>query len=168
MDTRRLRPRELLAAAGAVVLLVAMLLDWFSHPTAAPTGGPAGTAALNAWQAFGVIDVVLALLALAGIAVLALNAAHRVPAVPVAAEGLTLVAAILARLAVLYRLVDQPGGNAAVRVEPGLYLGLASVLAIFFGAYRALRDESPRATPAPAVELRPAPSGATPAKEGPA
>src|SRR3712207_252304 len=116
MDTSRLRPGELLAAAGGVLLLVALVLDWYAVE--------GGGRSLNGWQAFGVIDVVLALLALGGLALAALNLLARGVILPVAAEVLVTAFGLLALLLVLYRLVNQPGANSAVGVEPGAYVGL--------------------------------------------
>ncbi len=119
MSSSPLRPGELLAAAAGVLLLGALLLDWYAA---------AGAASLNAWQAFDVLDVVLALVGLAGLALVVLNAVRESPALPVAAEALTTVLALLAALVVVYRLLDQPGPNDVVGVEPGAYLGLAATL----------------------------------------
>ena len=54
-ELSRLRPGELVAAAGGVALLVSLFLDWYARrPVARST-------ALTAWEAFAVIDVLLAL-----------------------------------------------------------------------------------------------------------
>ena len=159
MDKSRLRPGELLAAAGGVLLLVALVLDWYGGSCAALVNGRAMdvSVALNAWEAFDVLDVLLALAALGGIALAVLEATQRSPTVPNAAGVITTSLALLLALAVLYRWLNQPGPNDVVGVEPGLYLGLLALGLLFFGAYRSLADESARRTPAPHVEVRPAP-----------
>jgi hypothetical protein len=149
MDLRRLRPGELLAAAGGIALLALTVVAWYDRP---------GGGSASAWAAFTVLDVALALAGLAGVLLAVLNAARRTPALPVFAEVWTTALAGLVALAVFYRLVDKPGGYDAV--APGGYLGLGATLLIAAGAFRSLRDEAPRGTPAPEVELRPAPSGA--------
>ena len=157
MDTSRLRPGEILAAAGGAVLLVVLLLDWYG----AEGGG------LTAWQAFDVLDLWLALVAAGAIALAVLNAARHSPALPVAVAVQVTVAALLSLVFVAYRLLDQPGANDAVDVEGAAYAGLLATSAILFGAYKALQDESGRATPAPEVELRPAPPATAPVPEPP-
>jgi hypothetical protein len=148
MPSSPLRPGELLAAAAGVLLLGALLLDWY----AAAGGGP-----LNAWQAFDVLDVVLALLAVASLALAVLEATSASPVKPTGAAVLTTTFAALALLAVLYRWLDQPGPDGAVGVEPGLYVGLLATALLLAGAFRALADESPRRVPMSAAEARPAP-----------
>ena len=47
MDLRRLRPGELIAAAGGVALLVVMFLDWYEF----------NGMGVTAWAAFTITDV---------------------------------------------------------------------------------------------------------------
>ncbi len=157
MDTSRLRPGELLAAVGGALLLVSLVLDWYAVRAGPAPGRPSGgSLGRNAWEAFGILDVVLALAALGGIALVILNLVQRSPTLPVAAEVLATALALLALLAVVYRLIDKPGSVAGV--EPGAYIGALATAVVFYGGFRALRDESPRGTPLPEVEVRPAPA----------
>jgi hypothetical protein len=140
----RLRAPELIAGAGGVALLVALSTDWYSGATA--------------WQAFSVLDVVLALLALAPLALVALQATRQSPSLPVAFSVLTTVAGALATLLILYRILNQPGPNDLVEVEPGAWLGLAAAAAMAAGGWRSVRVEAIPGAVTPAIEDLSAPT----------
>ncbi len=151
------RPRtgEMVAAAAGVALLVVMFLDWY-RTGGAPGVAPAG---LSAWQAFGALDVILALIAVLAIAPAVLSATRRSPAMPIAASVVVAALGIFATLAILYRILNQPGPNDLVESGLGAFLGFVSVLAIAAGSWSASTDEDVPPTPRDlaAVETRPAP-----------
>ena len=149
---RRVRPGEIVAGVAGLALLVVLFLDWYSV-----AGRAAG---LSAWDAFTVVDVLLALLALLGIALLVSQVAGRGPALPVALEVITTTLALAATLLVLYRIANQPGANDGVGVAVGAWLGAACCVALFLGAWLALRDERARPAdpPPPEPERRPTPA----------
>jgi drug/metabolite transporter (DMT)-like permease len=140
----RLRDGELIAGAGAVALLVALFLGWYSGA--------------SAWQAFSVLDVVLALVALLALALVLAQATRESPSVPVALSVLTAVAGALATLFVLYRILNQPGPNDAVEVEAGAWIGLVAAALVAVGGGRSLRVEAIPGAARPPVEDLPAPA----------
>jgi hypothetical protein len=150
---RRVRTGELVSAAGAVVLLISMFLDWYGLSDPLPF-------AANAWQAFGVVDLLLAVVIALGLALLAFQFVGRGPALPVAIEVVTSTLALIALLLVAYRILNQPGPNDAVDVRFGAWLGLVAVAVVFWGAWKSLTDERPRpADPAaPEPERRSTPA----------
>ena len=141
---RRLRDGEWIAGAGAVALLVALFLGWYSGA--------------SAWQAFSVLDVVLALVALLALALVIAQATRESPSVPVALSVLTAVAGVLATLFVLYRILNQPGPNDAVEVEAGAWLGLAAAALVAVGGARSMRVEAIPGAARPPIEDLPAPA----------
>jgi high-affinity Fe2+/Pb2+ permease len=141
---RRLRGSDLVAAAGAVALLAALFLDWYSGA--------------SAWQAFSVLDVVLALLALVPLAVAPLQATRDSPSLPVAFSVLAVVAGALAALLIAYRIVNQPGPNDAVDVQAGAWIGLAAAVVSSGGGWRSMHDEAMPGVPRRPVEDLPAPT----------
>jgi len=149
--SRRLRPGELLAAAGGVVLLVSLFLDWY--------GLRGRSAGVSAWQAFAVADVLLALVALLAIALAVAQLTLRGPALPVGLGVVTSAVSIAGVLVVVFRLIDQPGANDLIELRAGAWIGLAAALAAAAGAWMAMGDDRPRpADPAPVtVERRAAP-----------
>jgi hypothetical protein len=157
VDLSRLRPGELIAAAGGVALLVVMFLDWYELQG----GGGIRSIGLTAWQAFGILDVILAIAALAAIALAVVTAARRSPALPVAASVVTAALGIAATLLVLYRILNQPGPNEFVEAELGAFLGFVAALAIAAGSWASMRDEEWEAPPV-ATDVRPMPP-----REGP-
>jgi len=154
-----IRSGEALAAVAATVLLVVMTAaDWYAPP--APPVGWTGYAPLegtaSAWAVFGLLDLVLLVPAALALALAVLTATRRSPAWPVALALVLVPAALLASLALAYRLLDPPGALAAAT---GAWLGLACTLALLLAAWLSLRDERPRGRAArrPAVALRSAP-----------
>ncbi|MEO8687174.1 MAG: hypothetical protein ABI611_03015 [Solirubrobacteraceae bacterium] len=163
MELSRLRPGDILAGVGGVVLLVVMFLDWYAAGGSTEIQGQNLKISIgfNAWEAFSVTDLILALTALSGIALAVLTAGRRSPALPVAAGVITTTLGALATLLVFYRILNQPGPNEFVEVKLGAFLGFLAVLAVAVGGYRATQDEDGEDAPMP-TDVRP-----TPAPEGP-
>jgi len=163
MDLSRLRPGELIAAAGGAALLVVMFLDWYGAGGSAEFQGQSIdiSVGITAWQAFGVTDLIVALVAVIAIGLAVVTAGRRSPALPVAASVITASLGSLAALLVLYRILNQPGPNEFVEVKLPAFLGFLCVLAIAAGGWRAVRDEEWEGVPVE-TEMRP-----TPPLEGP-
>ena len=149
---RRVRAGELVAGAAGVVLLASMFLSWYSISGRDDT--------LTAWGAFSVVDVLLALVALLGIALALSEVVGRGPALPVGLAVITTTLGLAATLLVLYRILNQPGPNDLISVEPGAYLGFLATLGVFLGAWLSLSDERPRPVdpPPPEPQRRPTPA----------
>ena len=154
----RLRAADLVAGAGGLALIAAMFLHWYGLPVEVlATGGPSRPIEFTAWQVFDVLDVVLTLLALVPLGLVLTQATRESPAIPALFSVLTIVAGALAALLILYRIVNQPGPNAAIEVEAGAWLGLLAAAIVTAGGWRSTRDERmPGAAPRP-VEHMPAP-----------
>ncbi len=150
MDPRRVRKGELLTGLAGLALLLFMFVGWY--------GTPGREAKTNAWESFAVVDILLAIAAVMAIAYLVATIVSRTAAVPQALAALTVLAAGLAALFVLYRVIDLPGPAGATR-ELGLALGVIATFAIAVAAWIGMRDESfPAAlTPNLDVEVLPAP-----------
>ncbi len=176
MKLSRLRSGELIALAGAVALAVLLGLDWFaiSTPEADLRAHESGIRSLG-WLATLLVLVAIAL----AVALAVVTATQRGAGLPVVLGVLTTAAGILATLAVLVRLVLQPGlgvgaGDADVDVRWPALAGLLAVLTLAAGAWRAMGDER---TDAPesiaqrrevlaAAGVRPAPPRSAPAPPG--
>jgi hypothetical protein len=161
----RVRPADVVAGIGGVVLLGSLWLKWYGIDPAAFADGttPASPAlaakvpSIDAWQAFSVVDILLAPAALLAIGVPLTSAFARSPAKPVAFALLSTVGGALAVLLVLFRIVDQPGSNALVAVKAGAWIGLAGALITFVGSFLALADEHTPGAEPPPLSVRPAP-----------
>lgn len=156
MRLNRLRRGEWIALIGAVGLFVVMFLDWyeprgFYFGSVGPESGWSGVG----WFAVG--SVVLTIL-VCGYWLLA-TATHDSPAIPVAGEVVTVVLGAITSLALLARLVFQPGPNALTELELGAYLGPALAIALTAGAWIAMADERTEAAYSQPgdIELRPLP-----------
>ena len=149
---RRVRTGEVVAGVAGVLLLVSTFLNWYTV-----SGRDDG---LTAWAAFGVVDVLVALVALLGIALAVSQVVGRGPALPVALGVITTTLALAGTLLVLYRILNQPGPNDLIGVEPGAYVGLLATLGVFLGAWLSLSDERPRPVdpPPPEPQRRPTPA----------
>jgi hypothetical protein len=165
VELSRLRPGDLLAAAGGVALLVVMFLDWYAAGGTTQVGGRLVTVSVGftAWEAFGITDILLAIAALTAIGLAVLTATRRSPALPVAGSVITSTAGILGVLLVLYRILNQPGPNEFIEVKFPAFLGFLCVLAIAAGGWMSMRDEEWAGADLP-VDVRPTPpaEGAAP------
>ena len=138
-----MRSGEWLALAGAVALIALLCLDWFflSTPDARVGAHESG------WRSLG---WPITLLLLAGIgcalAMVFTTLTQRAQAWPIILAALTFVVGLLGTLAIVVRLIAQPGlgvdaGNADVEIEPAAWLGLLSMLAITAGGWIGELDE---------------------------
>jgi hypothetical protein len=153
MDLRRLRHGEWIAAAGGVILVLSLFLDWYREFV-----GVDLAVDLTGFESFDVLDIVLVLIAALAIALAVLQAARDSPAIPVGAGVLTVVFGALGVLLVAYRIVNQPGPNELIEVRAGAWVGLLATVAITIGGWESIRDERVRGLPpGPEPELRPTP-----------
>ena len=162
MDLRRLRPGELLAATGGVVLFVSLFLPWYRPSDCLELRGDItrGGCDLTAWQALAVNDVILALIAAAAASLLLVSAAHEVQAVPMAMDSLVTLVGTVGLILVVVRVVWLP--DLADQRAWGLWLGLVGAAAIVAGGYLAMRDQGhPASAPQREIEITalPAPRG---------
>ena len=131
MDLARITPGERLAAAGGVMLVVAMFVfRWFE----ADAGGE-----LNGWDSFGFpLDLLVFLGGVFGVGHAVMRAAGVIPGEPPAPRGRAVVAvgALVAAL-VLVRLIATPGDTDA---QLGGFLALLAALCICAGGAIATRD----------------------------
>jgi hypothetical protein len=138
VDLRRLRAGEWLATAGGAGMLASLFAVWYDDR--------------SGFEALGVIDVLLVLLAALAILLGILQATQTSPAKPVGAGVLTVTFGAIGVLLVLVKLV-VPG-------DPGLgvFVALASAVAITAGGWLSLATEQVRGLP-PGLEpeLRPPP-----------
>jgi hypothetical protein len=120
MDPDRARGRieagPILAGIGALLLLVALFLDWYEGP---------GTA----WEVFEVWDVVLAALALTALYSAFEEIAGREPL----AERLLLLTGLLALVIVLSQVINDPPAATDAGKESGIWLALGGAALMALG-----------------------------------
>jgi hypothetical protein len=136
-DPSRLRRGEILAGAGAVLLLVFMLAgDWYGSGSHERTG----------WQALTDLRWLVIVTTALALLLTVTQAVRRAPAVPAALSVIVTVLGIITVLALIYRvLIDPPAHEQAAA-----YLGLLSAIALAYGAYASLRQEGVARRDAPA------------------
>jgi uncharacterized membrane protein len=132
VDARRLSPAEWIAGFGGVLLIVSLLLPWYS------AGGQDATA----WQAMSVDDVLIAVTALLALAAVVIDSTERGSGISIAALSLASLPAFVALVLVVYRVAD-PAPSVDVSLEIGAWLGLLGALCTFFGVLFGMRDEGP-------------------------
>jgi hypothetical protein len=140
----RLSQGQVIAAVGAVVLLVAMFLPWIgvsgpSIPSGIPVPGGVSTGSTtdNVWKG-STLDVYLLVTAIVALlpAVLALTDASEEFSFVSAATFLLGVVGVI--LVIAFLTVDFPDG--ADR-KYGAFIGLAAAIAIAVGGFRAMQEE---------------------------
>jgi hypothetical protein len=145
MNLKQLRLGELLALAGAIVVIVSLFVRSYE----APVGN------LDAWNTFGP-GVVLLLVAVCGALAMVVSAlTERTTALPVSTAVWCVLLGLLAVIAAIVRVLERPEHASSVCI--GAWLALAGAVAILVGAWQALRDERPQLYPParPAAPPRP-------------
>jgi hypothetical protein len=123
-DPSRLRRGEVLAGAGAVLLLVFML-----------AGKWAGS--LSGWEALPTLRWLLAVTIAAAFVLVFVQVTRRAPAVPVTMSWLLTVLGSVSVLALIYRVLINPPAHQ----HAAAYLGLLSALGLAYGGFLSLREE---------------------------
>ena len=149
VDLRRLRAGEIIAGASGILLVVGLLLPWYTHEVATSFGPRPSLPSQNAFEALAVADLLLVILAVAAVGLAITTAAEKTVAVPIAYASLLSLAAVVGLILVLVHLGSSPtpagGVPAETRVDTGtaggLYLALLASLGILAGALLAMRDE---------------------------
>lgn len=145
-DYTRIRQGELIAAIGAVALLVVTFLDWYTFKGSdrlrfllLSSGKPAPLTG-SAWHVFSNTSLLLAVLMILALALATLRATDRRVEFPLAA-----VTAGLGAVTVLLMLdklfVSRPGGNTYTQVAVGGYVGLILIVVVTVGAAIAARAD---------------------------
>jgi hypothetical protein len=129
VSVRRLRLGELLAAAGAVCLIVALTLPWYEN----------AEGKLSAWSTFGPAVVLLILAAVAALALLLATVTERTPALPVAAGVWGVLFGAIAVVAAIVRILERP--DHASSLCAGAWLALVGAVAVLLGSWQSIRDE---------------------------
>lgn len=119
---------DLLAAAGALVLLVLMFaLKWYGP--GAITNGKEVTTTVNGWEALIHLRWLMLLTIVCALLVVVIRATSRMRALPAATGLIVPLLGLVTLLWLGYRVfISIPPGQ-----KPAAYLGLASVLAIVVG-----------------------------------
>jgi drug/metabolite transporter (DMT)-like permease len=145
MNLKQLRLGELLALAGAILVILSLFERWYE----APVGD------LDAWNTFGP-GVVLLLVAVCGALAMVISAlTERTTALPVSTAVWCVLLGLLAVVAAIVRVLERPEHATSVCI--GAWLALAGAVAILVGAWQALRDERPQLYPPARPAARPRP-----------
>jgi hypothetical protein len=149
MDLSKLRRGELIAAAGGIVLLVALfVLDWYAVGVDVSTPfGDISSSGLEfgAWDGQGftgtIANLVILAAAIAAIGLAVVTATSRTITLPVAASALTAGLGLAAVVMVFLRMVFQPGQNEFIELRFGIWLALISSAVIAYGGWDSMREE---------------------------
>ena len=129
MRLRRIRLGELLAATGAVCLIVSLTMRWYEN----------AEGKLSAWSTFGPAVVLLILAAVAALALLLATVTERTPALPVAAGVWGVLFGLIAVVAAFVRVLERP--DHASSLCAGAWLALVGAVAVLLGSWQSIRDE---------------------------
>jgi len=148
--TPKLSMGERISAVSAILLFVAMFLDWFGAKVAGVPGFTGnvegGGGGYSAWDALDVIPVflMLAIVLALGVALVRLTDADL--ELSLSLNAFVAAGGALAFLLILYRIVFPPDfGIAGVAVDTtlklGVFLGLLAAAGIAYGGWSAMREE---------------------------
>ncbi len=145
MDVPRLRRGEVIAAAGAVVLLISLFsLSWYGLSGAVQRSAAALgiTTTISGWDALTDLRWLILVTAIVALALAFAQATSRAPAFPASLSVIATVLGALTSLTLIYRvLINVPGPSDLVGARAGAYLGLVSALVLTAGAFCSLRAE---------------------------
>jgi len=131
MSLRRLRVGELLALAGSICMILALVEPWYESPIGA----------LDLWDTFGPAAVLLLAALCAALAMVLSALTERSPALPVSTAVWCVPLGLFAVIGAVVRVLERPDHATALRA--GAWLALAGAVAVLMGAWLALRDERP-------------------------
>jgi heme A synthase len=149
VDLRRLRAGEVIAGLSGVVLILALLLPWYTREVVTSFGPRSSLPSPNAFESMAVADLLLLVVAIAAIGLAVDTALEKTVAVPLTWASLLLFASLVAFFLVLFHLGAAPVPEGTVpaetRVETstaaGAWLALLATVAMFAGSLLAMRDE---------------------------
>lgn len=140
---------KLAAAAGALLLVDMVVLDWYRSEAvgnAPATEGDQASFGANAFQAFEFVDLLLLVLAIAAIAIAVVRV---LGSASEGGSGQTLLGTgLVAFLLILFRFIVPPGDTSqaqfevTVSPELGVYVGLGLAFLVALGGYLALRQQA--------------------------
>jgi drug/metabolite transporter (DMT)-like permease len=145
MKLKQLRVGELLALAGAILVIVSLFVRSYE----APVGN------LDAWNTFGPGVALLLAAAAAALAMVISAVTERSTALPVSIAVWCVLLGLIAVVAAIVRAFERPDHASMACV--GVWLALAGAVAILLGAWLALRDERPSLYEPARPEPRPRP-----------
>jgi hypothetical protein len=143
MNTGRLSQGLMIAAVGAVALLVAMFLPWIGVDFAAdvPSGFPeppgGGEETQNVWEGSS-LDVYLLITGVVALLPALLAASGSAEEFSFASAATFLLGTVGTILLIVYLTIDFPDG---AERKYGAFIALAACVAIAFGGFRALQEE---------------------------
>ena len=145
-DLARVRSGELVAGLGGLALLVFMFVpDWYTvkGPLAPTLANLGGRTTWDGWWGLAGARYLILLSVISALALLYFQAAQRAPAIPATFSVIVTVLGVASVLALIYRLLAGPPAEGGfLDQQAGVYLGLLAALAVTYGGYRSLREES--------------------------
>lgn len=124
-----MRLGELLALAGAVCVIVSLLLPWYENSL--------GT--LSAWDTFGPTLALLIAAVAAALGLVVSTVTERSTALPVAAAVWSTLLGFVAVIAAVVRVLERP--EHATSLCAGAWLALAGAILMLVGSWQSMRDE---------------------------
>lgn len=174
--TEKTTTGRLIAAAGGIVLIISLFLNWYTYKAGLNIAGvnSSSSTGISAWDAFSLIDLLLLVIGLLAIVPAALDVFDMEVELPVDMSVVTMAAGVLAVLLIVFRVIDKPGPDVSVNIPGveagvhlafGLFIGLISSAAIAFGGFTQTNESGVDAYSGTAPG---APTGAPPAAPPPA
>jgi uncharacterized membrane protein len=136
------RAGELVALAGAGLVIASLALRWYEAPLRS----------LTAWQTFGPAVVLLMLAALTGLILFAAALFERTTALPVAAAVWATTFGVIGAVAAVVRLLERPDDSTALCA--GAWVAFAGALLLLAGGWQSMRDERTHRYPPPRLPPR--------------
>ena len=143
MDVNRVSRNERLAAAGGLVLLVAVFLDWYGISSTISVNGVnlhnPFNVAFSGWDSVSIGRWIFLITALLGIALAVAKANSQTLNLPITPSVLLAGLGGISALWILLRIVAHPADHLSVKF--GIFVALAGAALLAYGAYQAMQEE---------------------------
>ncbi|MGI8557704.1 MAG: hypothetical protein ACR2ND_05265 [Solirubrobacteraceae bacterium] len=144
MDSSNVSIGERVAAAGGLVLLIALFLKWYGVEGASVNGVNIHVpvvVSISGWHAISVGRWLFLICALLAIALAVAKSYGQTLNLPMTPSVLLCGLGGLSVLWILFRLLSHPGGGLSLSVKFGIFAGLAGAALLAFGAYQTMQEE---------------------------
>ncbi len=147
MDMNKLKPGEIIAAIGAIILLIGILfLNWYSFGGDIETafGNFSAKTSIGAWDGEGflgfIANLIILIAGVVGIGLAVVKLASKSVSLPVAASALTAGTGIAAVVMIVLRIIFRPG-EISSSLKYGIFVALVGAIVESVGGWMSMKEE---------------------------
>lgn len=144
MDRTKLRPAELAAGIGGLIVLIGLLfLKWYSYGADIDTPLGDFSASVGAWDGAGffgtIANLVIAAAGIVAVGLAVVKMASKSVSLPVAASALTAAGGFAATAFIVLRIIFKPGEGGSLKF--GIFVALVGAVIQAVAGWKAMQEE---------------------------